>query len=633
MRLQDNSNHTGVAALMQKAAACFQQGRLDEAAAITTDILGKSPLNVEAHHLMGVIAGARGDYELATLHLVKAIDQDPGQPMCHFNLGLAMQGAGRLDKALVAFEQAIRLAPNLAEAHSRRAIVLISLCRLDEALLACEDALSIAPNLAGAHNSRGVILNKLGRAEDALDSFGRALACRPDYAEAYCNRGDILRELGLPAEAEQCFRRALELKPEFVEAHCNLILLLAATTRLTPAAMLEEQHSWDVVHGKDGRLHPLSRDNMDFDDHRRIRVGYVSPDFYRHSVSYFFEPLLEAHDRGRFEIFCYAARDKLLSDDMTDHLRGIAEHWRFVSDKNDRELAELIHADGIDILIDMAGHTRGNRLRAFTYRPAPVQATYLGFFAATGLEAMDYWITDEVLHPLDTAEETLEQIIRLPRCWVCYKPPVEAPAVLPRPRQDEQVVFASFSNISKLTPDVVSAWCRILQALPDSRLLMMDKALSVKNIRERLLGWFGRYGIPADRLLMQEAAGFREYLGMYNKIDIVLDPFPRTGGTTTAEALWMGVPVVTLAGERYVERISASKLEAVGLGDLVRRTREEYIDRAIALAGDPGRRARLRSSLRDSMVKSPLCDAAGLARALESAYEGMWSRYLEKLSG
>jgi len=630
VKRHDNNNQEEVAALVHKAATLLKQGLPDEAWVIARQVLEKSPCNVGANLLLGIIAGGREEYDLAVRYLTDAITHGPGQPMCHFNLGLALHGVGQRDKALAAFEQAIRLEPNLLEAHHRRAIILIDLGRLDEALAACDKALLIAPDLAGAHNSRGVILNKLGRPEEAIDSFSRALDCRPDYAEACCNRGDVLRELGFPDKAEKSFRRALELKPDYVEAHCNLILLLASTTQLTPGGMLEEQRHWDEVHGKNGRLHRFSHDGAEQDDQRRLRIGYVSPDFYMHSVSYFFEPLLGAHNRDRYEIFCYAAMEETSSDAVTARLRGISEHWRFVSNKSDRELAELIQKNRIDILVDLAGHTRGNRLGAFTYRPAPVQATYIGFFAATGLEAMDYWITDEVLHPRDTVEETVEQIVRLPRCWVCYKPPDEAPAVAPCPNQDGPVVFGSFSNISKLTPDVIETWSRILAARPESRLLLMDKSLPGPKTRERLLGAFRQYGIPAGRLLVQKAAGFREYLGMYNKVDIVLDPFPRTGGTTTAEALWMGVPVVTLAGERYVERISASKLHAVGLGDLVCRTREDYIDRAIALADDPGRRAGLRSGLRDSMAGSPLCDAAGLASALESAYEEMWGRYLEK---
>jgi predicted O-linked N-acetylglucosamine transferase (SPINDLY family) len=356
-------------------------------------------------------------------------------------------------------------------------------------------------------------------------------------------------------------------------------------------------------------------------------VGYVSPHLRSSVVNFFFEPLLSAHDRSRFEVFCYASFLESRADGVTRRLRGIAEHWRFVGDKDDAGLARLVREDGIDILVDLAGHTSNNRLKAFTYRPAPIQASYLGFFAGTGLAAMDYWITDEVLHPQDTPELSSESIYRLPRCWVCYQPPEQAPGVSPGPNADDQVVFGSFSHLSKLTPEVVKTWSWILQSLPGSRLLLMAKALRDPVVRGRLEGGFAEHGISPERLLLRHGAPYAQYFATYAEVDVVLDPFPRTGGTTTAEALWMGVPVVTLAGKRYVERISASKLTAVGLLDLIAHSREEYVEKAVSLARDADLRRALRAGLRDRMARSPLCDGPGLARAMESAYRTMWARY------
>jgi predicted O-linked N-acetylglucosamine transferase (SPINDLY family) len=394
--------------------------------------------------------------------------------------------------------------------------------------------------------------------------------------------------------------------------------------------MLEEQRAWDRVQGRAGRLHRCAVRVRENHPERRLRIGYVSPDLHRHPVSYFFEPLLAAHDKTRFDVFCYANHPSCYSDDVTQRLQSLSGHWRSVLGRSDQELARIIHDDGIDILVDLAGHTYGNRLRAFTYRPAPVQATYLGFFAATGLEAMDYWVSDEVLHPLDTQEQAVEQIYRLPRCWVCYLPPAGAPDVSPPPSRDVQVTFGSFNNLTKLSPEVIETWSQLLRQLEGSQLLVMDKPLGEIGTRQRLLEQFGGHGITADRLTLRSGAPFEQYLATYAEVDIALDPFPRTGGTTTAEALWMGVPVITLAGQRYVERISTSKLTAVGLQDLVASSREEYIRIALLLARNPSRRAELRGNLRDRMAKSPLCDAAGLANAMESAYESMWQRFLSE---
>jgi predicted O-linked N-acetylglucosamine transferase (SPINDLY family) len=617
-----------ISRLFHEAVTHFQHGRHSEAEESLRMILDDNSEQVDANHLLGVIAGIRGDYDLAETLISKAISHGPPQALCHFNLGLAMYGGGRLGKALAAFDQAILLEPDQADFHNRRGIVLQEMGRLDESLAALDQAIRLQPGLAGAHNNRGITLRKLDRLEEARCSYTRALELSPDYIKAYTNRGHVFKELGYPEEAEHDYRKALELQPTYAAAHSNLVFLLAAGAKLSPDEMLGEMRYWDEVQGEAGRSNPLPARAIDTTPGRKLRIGYVSPDLRMHSVSYFFAPLLAAHDRDRFEIYCYAARKSALSDFVTERLRVLADHWRFVYELSEEALARQIREDRIDILVDLAGHTGGNRLQAFSWRPAPVQVTWLGFFNGTGLRAMDYWITDEVLHPVDTPEKSVEEIFRLPRCWVCYEPPVQAPPVAPCPNRDERVMFGSFSNLSKLTPEVIETWSRLLQALPISQLLLMDKTLGEAMTRERILGQFERHGISSLRLVMVPGATFEKYLSSYARVDIVLDPFPRTGGTTTAEALWMGVPVVTLAGERYVERISASKLVAVDLEDMITGSRDEYIETAVSLANDPEKRSELRDSLRGRMAQSPLCDATGHARAMEAAYTTIWEDYL-----
>ena len=614
--------------LFHEAVTHFQQGRHSEAEELLRRILDANPVHVDANHLLGVIAGMRGDFDLAEALISKAITHGPPQALCHFNLGLAMFGGGRLKEALAAFDEGILLDSDQADFHNRRGVVLQEMGRLDDSLLALDRAIHLQPGLAGAHNNRGITLRKLDRLNEARHSYDRAIDLSPDYKEAYTNRGHVLKELGYPEEARHDYRKALDLNATFTAAHSNLLFLLAAEANLPPEEMLGQLRHWDDIQGEEGRSHPLPVRTVDTTPERKLRIGYVSPDLRMHSVSYFFAPLLVTHDRNRFEVYCYAARRSALSDDVTERLRAISDHWRFVYELSEAQLARQIYDDRIDILVDLAGHTGGNRLQAFTYRPAPVQATWLGFFSGTGLRAMDYWITDEVLHPADTRELSVEKISRLPRCWVCYEPPVQAPAVAPCPNRDGRVMFGSFSNLSKLTPGVIETWSRLMRELPRSQLLLMDKTLNEAITRERIRGQFERHGISSLRLVLIPGAPFREYLSTYARVDIVLDPFPRTGGTTTAEALWMGVPVVTLAGTRYVERISASKLMAVGLEDMITTSRDEYIETAIALANDPDRRSDLRANLRGRMERSPLCDATGHARAMEAAYTAMWEDYL-----
>jgi len=340
------------------------------------------------------------------------------------------------------------------------------------------------------------------------------------------------------------------------------------------------------------------------------------------AVSYFFEPILAAHDRAQVEVICYAEVQP--GDEVTARLRGLADGWVTTVGLSDAALAERIHGDGIDVLVDLAGHTGQNRLGAFTYKPAPIQATYLGYFTTTGLEAMDYWLSDAVLTPLDTVEQATETIWRLPRTCVVYQAPTEAPAVAERPPAGP-VTFGSFNDLSKISPEAVSRWSEILRQVPGSRLLLKAKQLADAGECEKWRSRFEAEGIDRARLeLRARTASLGEHLGMYGEVDIALDAMPRTGGTTTAEALYMGVPVVSLAGQRFIERLSASMLVSVGLEELVAESEEEYIARAVALAGDDERRRALRSSLRERMLGSPLCDARGLAAALEQAYRQMW---------
>jgi predicted O-linked N-acetylglucosamine transferase (SPINDLY family) len=608
--------------------ALYLDGRLQEALSACEQATQLDPNLTEAFHNRGNILRGLGRLNEALVAYDRAIQLRPEYADAHYNRGNLLLTAGRAREAEGSYRRALELNPHNAGAYNNLGVVLVDAGKFEEALAACDRAIQLKPDYAQAYNCRADALRRLFRLGEALQACDKAIELKSDYAEAHYNRGNVLLAAGRVEEAEDSYRRALELNPDNAQLHSNILFTQAARARLSFDQMCEAMREWDRVHGREGRLNPLPARTATSSAERRLRVGYVSPHLRSHVINFFFEPLLAAHDRTHFEIFCYASYVESRSDEVTQRLRAIAEHWRFVGDKNDAALARLVHEDGIDILVDLTGHTAGNRLKAFTYRPAPVQATYLGFFAATGLAAMDYWITDEVLHPPDTPELATEKIYRLPRCWVCYQPSNLAPAVAPCPTSDARVVFGSFNDFSKLTPDVIETWSRLLQRLPGSRLLVMARTLGDPMNRSLLTEGFASHGIAPERLLLRKGAPYRQYYATYADVDIALDPFPRTGGTTTAEALWMGVPVVTLAGQRYVERISASKLTAVGLEDLIAGSREEYIEKAISLAHDPARRADLRRNLRERMAQSPLCDGEGLARAMEFAYTDMWNRYL-----
>lgn len=361
---------------------------------------------------------------------------------------------------------------------------------------------------------------------------------------------------------------------------------------------------------------------------RRLRVGYVSPDFRQHVVRQFFEAVLAYHDRSIVETFCYA--ENFQQDAGTKRIRRLADHWTATPRMTDYELARRIHNDRIDVLVDLAGHTANNRLGVFVYRPAPVQATYLGYFASTGVTEIDYWITDWVLHPPSTDEPAVERIFRLPRCAFGYGIPGDTPPRNPKYDLATPRTFGYVNNLSKAGRAAVHAWCEILRACPTAKLLLRDRQFGEAEQRSRWRAYFARRGIDPGRVDIQHGLSHAEYLRSLQTIDIALDPFPRTGGTTTADCLWMGVPVVTLAGTRYVGRISASKLTALGLQSLIASTPEEYITIAINLANDTQRLVEMKTSLRDRMAHSPLCDTRDLTRALEAGYREMWHRRLSQ---
>lgn len=613
------------------AYALHADNRLAEALSACDAAIRIGPVFPEIFFNRGNILCALGRLQEAEASYEQAIRLRPDYADAHYKRANTLLSAGRINEAEAAYRRVVELNPAHAGAYNNLAVVLANSGRPADALVACDQAIRIRPEYAQAYTCRSDALRRMGRLSEAMRSCDRAIEMEPDYAEAHYNRGNVLLDSGLIEEAENSYRRAHELRPDDANLHSNILFVQAARACLPFDGMLEELRRWDVLHGQEGRKASLAGQDGGPVSGRRIRVGYVSPHMHSNVVAYFFEPLLAAHDKTRFEIYCYACMRESRADAVTHRMRSMADHWRFVFDMSDDELAKLIRRDGIDVLVDLAGHTSRNRLKVFTYRPAPVQATYLGFFAATGLEAMDYWITDEVIHPRDTLELSVEEKYRLPRCWVGYKPPDIAPPVAPCPTPGHAVVFGSFNNISKLNQGVIDTWSEILRRLPGSRLLLMASAISDDEVRKRYLRQFAANGIGEDRLMLREGASYGEYFATYAEVDIVLDAFPRTGGTTTAEALWMGVPVITLAGDRYVERISASKLIAIGMGEMVADSRQAYMDKALSLARDPQRRLELRATLRDTMARSPLCDGDGLARAIESAYADMLAKTLSRV--
>lgn len=502
------------------------------------------------------------------------------------------------------------------------AIALHRAGRLTDAEAIYRQILAVEPDNANALQLLGALAHQLERHGAAIELIERSLSINPTGKQALNNLGEALRATGQIERSIAAFRRALELYPDYVKAHSNLLLTLHSQANLDPLALRKEHEAWAAQHasGIVQMTHPTERD-----PDRPLKIGYLSPDFRRHSVAYFIEPAIEHHDRKQFPVYCYSNATR--RDEVTDRLEQSASAWRDVAQLNDDGLADLIREDGIDILVDLCGHMARNRLLVLGRKPAPVQATYLGYPNGTGIAQVDFRISDTLADPAGmTDEHYVERIVRLPGCAWCYRPPEMSPAI-EAADPARPLTFASFNKFPKITPTTAKLWARILERIPSARLLIKAKSLSDPQTCETAKRLLKTAGMPMDRVTL---AGWRrgvdEHLAIYNQVDVALDPFPYHGTTTTCEALWMGVPVVTLAGNAHVSRVGASLLSAVGLDDLVTTTPDAYVDTAVLLANNVARRVELRSTLRDRLSRSPLMDAAGFTRNLEAAYRQMWRR-------
>ena len=469
----------------------------------------------------------------------------------------------------------------------------------------------------------------LGRSGHPIEAEAHHRAAIPRLHQrhrALSNLAIVLQTQGRYAEAEQCCREALVANPDYAAAHCNVLYSLNYRPDLTAEAIFAQYREWDSRHA--AQLLPAAPQfSVSQSANRRLRVGYVSADFRRHSVAWFAEPLLAAHDRGSVELFCYA--DVAAPDAVTVRFRQLAHQWRDIAGVDDAAVAEMIRADHIDVLVDLTGHTAGSRLLVFARKPAPIQVAYLlGHGYSSGLRAMDAFLADDFLAPPDADALFSETIVRLPRIPLAYAPPDEMPPVAPSPAATNgYVTFGHFGRPDRLNDTVISAWARILHAVPNARLVLNSQPFRESAFRDLFARRFAVHDIAADRLELLATAPQSRTWAAHGAIDIALDPFPNNAGTTTIEALWHGVPVVSLAGRPSVGRFGAMILHAVGMDGWVADSVDGYVARAVAAAADAAELARERSELRHRVAASPLCDAPGLARHVETAYRNLWNAW------
>jgi len=547
---------------------------------------------------------------------------------------LAHHQAGRLSQAEAIYRQILRIDPEHPDALHMLGAVAHQLGRNALAVELIGRALNVKPDYVEAHYHLGKALAVLGQLNSAVESYRRALLLNPYYAEAHNDMGSALLDLGRIEEAIACYRKTLSIKPDFSVAFSNLLFLYGYQTSLNPQEYLSLARCWEIecVPAYERQLGSNKVFQRKSIAGRRLRVGYMSGDYHEHAVSYFIEQLFVHHDKTKIELFAYSINE--MRDAVTERLLALVEHWIPVAGMTDTNILDQIESDGVDVLIDLSGHTAHNRLGVFARRAAPVQAYYLGYFASTGLTEMDYWIGDETLTPIETDSHFSEQVWRLPRISWSYDGRTNAPIPTWRPSLDGTVWVGSFSNLGKLSPPTLALWAKVLHALPEGKLLLKTPAFADPSSRKRIQEVMSDYGILPDRIELQDSSAtpdWAAHMAYYNRLDVALDPVGTMGGvTTTCDALWMAVPVITMKGDRVASRATAAILDAIGHPEWITHSEAEYLGKVVALARDFENRKVLRSCLRDRMLSSPLCDGKGLAMALENAYFEMFTGWLDE---
>jgi protein O-GlcNAc transferase len=608
----------------------FQQGNFDSAIEYIEKALQKNQQIPDAFHIIGMAFQKKGLLDSAIEFYQKTIRLNPVYIEAYNNLGNAFKEKGQFDKAIINYQKALQINPNMAVTYRNLGVAFQEKGQLDKAIINYQKAVQLDPNYAATYYLLGYAFMQQNKLHEAVESYKLSLSINPYSSATLSNLGSALGHQGKLVEAEDCLRQAIQMEPNNLNAYETLLMMMHYNSRYDAQAVFSEHLKFAKQF--EGPLlpaflpHPNKRNPA-----RILKICYVSPDFRRHPIASFIEPVIAAHNRTAVELFCYS--DFSGHDEVKTRIEKHSDHWRDIAGIPDDKVAELMRKDGIDILVDLAGHTAHNRLLLFARKPAPVQVSWIGYPATTGLSSMDYKIVDKYTDPPGMTEQFYtEELIRMPESFLCYLPEKDSPEVSALPAlASGHITFGSCNNFSKVSSEAIDLWTTILRSIPGSRLIMKAKSLSDDSVRDYVMDMFTTRGIPAGRIdLLSWEPSIKGHLDTYNRIDIGLDTFPYNGTTTTCEALWMGVPVITLSGVSHASRVGVSILSNIGLGALIAKTKEEYLAIVMNLAGDPKRLSELRESLRGMMIRSPLTNAKRFVLALENSYRSMWLKWCSK---
>ena len=579
--------------------------------------------DAEAHNNLGVTLKELGRLAEAEASYRRAIDINPNLASAHNNLGNLFTLQANFAAAQACFAEAIRLKPDFANAHYNLGLAHQNCGQLIEAEQSYREALRLASDYAEAYINLGAVLKDRGQLSQAAEMFREAIRLRPVLARAHSNLGNVLKDLGdLPA-AIASYREALRLNPADTKVGSNLLFSLNYSELLSPeAALLEARRYGDWVSSKSVPKFTAWAANPEA---KKLRVGFVSGDLRNHPVGYFIEGLIQNLDPCQFELYAFTTHHK--TDELTERVKPFFKAWEPIFALSDADAAKVIHERGVQVLIDLSGHTAHNRLPVFAYKPAPVQATWLGYFATTGLPEMDFFIGDPIMAPECEAGHFTERLCRLAETWLCLAPPDNAVPVAPLPAvKNGYLTFGCFGNLAKMNDAVVALWSRVLLAVPGAKLFLKAKQLAESKMMDAVRARFARHGIAQDRLLLEGPTSRSDYFQAHNRVDMVLDTFPYPGGTTSVDAMWMGVPVLTLKGDRFLSHLGESIATNAGQPEWVAHDADDYVNKAVAFTKDIEALSGLRGRLRTQVMQSSLMQPKRFAGHFGQALWDMWAQ-------
>ena len=602
-----------------------RQNNLEVAENLYKEILKKDPNNFQSNFFLGILSAQTKKFDIAKQLLNKASETDPDNVDAHNNLGNVLKELGEYQKSKNCFQKAIQIQPNFALAHNNLGAVLQELGEYQKAALSYQKAIQIQPNFAEAHSNLGAALKELGERQKAISCYQEAIKIQPDNAEAHYNLGIVFKELGEHQKAITCNEKAINLKPGHVRAYSNMLLTSLHLEKVDPQYYLTKTKEFRFS------LKPVSDDLLlkyQFDGRpKKLKIGFVSGDFKQHPVGYFLLDTLKHLKNKNLELIAYSNFKK--KDSLSVELKSHFTNWREITNQNNEKVINQIRKDGIHILFDLSGHSAKSRLPIFINKPAPIQVTWGGFFSSTGIPEIDYIIGDPYVTPSKDSKYFTEKIFSLENIYYCFSVPefeikiTELPAI-----KNGYITFGCFNNLSKINNKVISLWSRILMTIPKSKIFLKTKELNSLYLKKMIINNFKKNNINLDSIILEGSSPREKLLASYNKVDIALDTFPHSGGTTSFEAIWMGVPVLTKKGFKFISRMTESINHNVNMSDWIANNDNEYVKKAIKFSTNLERLSKIKKNLRQIALESPLFNASLFAEQFKDAVWKMWKDFI-----